>query len=1170
LLVTIPGSFREFKLIVNKLKRSKYMKKLWFLTILTLLQLAFSPFVAEAQTAVNKKITFGAEGLKLKDAFAQIEQLTGLTINYNNGLIDDQRVIRMARAERTVNETFNLLLRGTNFTYKLSGNSTILLVKKPVEKGRITGKVVDDAGEPLPGASVKVLNADVYAQCQNDGSYTLAVEPGTYTVEVSFISYQTLKKEAVLVRTGQTTSVNVALKPSANDLNEVVVTALGIRRESKALGYSATVLKGEQLTNAVSNNWTDALSGKVAGLNLVRSNGGPSGSNKIILRGENNLTGDNDALIVVDGVVINQGSGRSTAYGTSGYLSEETPVDFGSGLNDINPEDIENVTVLKGPGAAALYGQRGANGAIIITTKSGRARKGLGVTFNSNTSIENINRWPDLQYEYGQGVDGDNYYSFNASEDGASTRSTSSAWGPKFDGQQYYQYDPITHTKSTVRTPWVPYKNDSRNFFDVGSTFTNSVTLDGGNENTSARFSATNLKNKWILPNTGYDRTSVALSVNTRITDKLQVNAKVNYNNKTSDNLPATGYNNQSIMYWYQFWQPSAPISWLKDYWLPGQENIKQSYPFSSYPDNPYLISNEMLNTSRRNVITGNIQATYNFTKELSLMVRTSLDMANEQRSQQRPFDTERFNKGMFRTQSIFSQEINNDLLIRYDKKINQDFSITASAGASMLKNNYDRAELKADSLSYAGVYTLANAAGVVVPVPYKSKYAINSFYGLLTASYKDFLFLDVTGRNDWNSVLATETSTSNVSFFYPSVNASMILSEMFTLPKVISYAKLRASYAGVGSGGTTPYSTSYTYNSVPNYNGGLANPTTLANPFLESLYTTSYELGAELRFLNNRLGADVTLYKGNTKSQILTSTVDASSGYQNVLVNAGLVRNQGVEIALNATPLQSQRGLNWTVFGTFAANKNKIVELTAGLDQLILQNGPGSRGAIIARPGGSMGDLYGRGYQRSPDGQIVYDATGNPMLTTDMMFIGNTNPQWKASIGNTFRYRQVSLNFLFDAQYGAEAYSLSAAVLAEQGKTANTLPGRYNGIIGNGVQRNADGTYRPNDVISQNAATYYTAHYGRDNVEGTTYSTDFLKLREVRLDYTLGPKMLSRLHLQRASIGVYGRDLMTVTKWPVFDPEFGTLSGADINKGFEYGQFPSTRTLGLNIVLGI
>lgn len=1030
----------------------------------------------------------------------------------------------------------------------------------------VSGKVVEDSnGVPVPGITIVGKDRKAIGVTNSEGNFSVRVEKGTQ-LSFEMLGYTASARLANANESGWT----IRMKESSNDLNEVVVTALGIKREEKSLGYSTTTVKGEELTGALSNNWTDALSGKVAGLNLVRSNGGPGGSNKIILRGENNLTGGNDALIVVDGVVINQGSGRTTGYGGSGYLADETPVDFGSGLGDINPEDIESVSVMKGPGAAALYGQRGANGAIIITTKSGRSgQRGIGVTVTSNAMMESVNRWPDLQYEYGQGVDGDNYYSYNASEDGPSTRSTSSAWGPRFNGQEFYQYDPVTHTKSTVRTPWVPYKNDSRRFFETGATFTNSVTVDGGNDKTSARFSATNVNNSWIIPNTGYDRTSLALSVNQKTTDKLQIAAKVNYNNKSSDNLPSTGYNNQSIMYWYLFWEPNASIDWLKDYWLPGQENLRQSYPFSSFPDNPYLIANEMLNKSKRNTITGNVQVTYDFTKELSFMVRTSMDLSHDQRSQQRPYDTEKYKKGMFRTQNILSQEMSSDFLLRYNKDLNQDFKISATAGGSMLRNNYAKDENRADSLLYPGVYTIANAAGVVVPVPYRSEYAINSFYGLLTGSYKDVVFLDITARNDWNSVLATPTSTSNVSFFYPSANASVILSDIVKMPKAISYAKLRGSVSGVGSGGTNAYTTTITYNPEVTFPGGLSNPTTLANPNLESLFTTTYEVGADLRFLNSRIGLDITLYKGNTRNQIFSSVVDASSGYRNITVNSGLVRNQGLEIALNASPIKVRDGFSWNIFGTFAANQNEIVELAEGLDDMILQNGPGSRGALIAVPGGSMGDLYGRGYERAPDGQIIYQ-NGLPVISTDMRYIGNTNPLWKASIGNTFSYQGFSLNVLFDGQYGAEGYSLSAAVLAEQGKTVNTLPGRYNGIIGNGVIRNANGTFRPNDVIAQDAWTYYTAHYGRDNVEGTTYSTDFIKLREARLDYSFKPKLLNRIGLQRATVGVYGRDLFTISPWPIFDPEFGTLSSGDIIKGFEYGQFPATRSFGLNLVIGI
>ncbi|UOE47173.1 SusC/RagA family TonB-linked outer membrane protein [Mucilaginibacter sp. SMC90] len=1150
------------------------MKKLWLLTMLFFLQLPFGGINAKAQTVINKRITFGTEGTTLKDAFQQIEKLGDISISYNNSLLDDKRKVNIAKAERSLGETLDLLLKGTTCTYKAAGERNILIIAKTQDRGSIKGKVVDEKSEPLPRATVKIPGAGATTISGIDGSYTLSVVPGNYTVEASFISYETKRIQNVSVSSNANTVLNITLSPADNKLNEVVVTALGIKREDKSLGYSAPVIKGDQLTNALSGNWTDALSGKVAGLNLIRSNSGPAGSNKIILRGENNLTGDNEALIVVDGVVINQGSGRRTsnagesAYGTS---SDNMPADYGSNLNDINPEDIETVTVLKGPGAAALYGQRGANGAIIITTKSGKKHSGLGITFNSNASLESVNRWPDLQYEYGQGTAGSRYYSFGAGPDGASTSATSSAHGPKFDGQLFYQLDPVTQKQSTVRTPWVPYKNQIRDFFDVGQTFTNSVSVDGGSDKTTARFSATNVTNHWITPNTGYTRNSIALSVNSKINDKLTINAKVNYNNKNSDNLPGAGYGNQSLMYWFIFWQPNADLNWLKNYWKNGQEGKAIFYPFSSFPENPYAVSYEFINRSNRNSVTGNVEALYSVTKEFSIQVRATLDMGYEQRAQQRPYDAgTKYPKGSYRTQNIYSEEQGADFLLRYNKKITHDVNISATAGGSMLRNNYNRDEVRADSLVYPGVYSMANNAGPLVTLPYKSKYAINSFYGLLSTSFKDYLYVDLTARQDWISTLATANRTDQVGFFYPSASMSFLPSEAFKLPKFIDYVKVRASLAGVGSGTTNPYQTSFNYVSAGStYAGGLQNPRTLSNPDLKPLRTTTLEVGAETRMFNNRFGFDIALYTGNTKNQILSRTVDQSSGYNQAVINVGKVNNKGIEISLNGTPIRKANVFSWNVTATFSANKNTIEQLADSA--VVLRNGPTGGGQIVARVGGSMGDMYGRGYLRSPDGQIVYDAaTGFAKLSDDLVYLGNTIPKWKASMGHDFRYKQFNLHLLFDAQVGGVSYSLSNYKLAEQGKTTLTLPGRYNGIIGKGVIQNPDGSYKPNDVIATDIDGYYRSHYGIDNAEGNTFSTNFLKFREARFDYSLSPRLVKRLGLQRATVGVYGRDLYIWTKWPIFDPEFGTLSGTDIVQGFEVAQFPSTRTFGFNIVIGI
>jgi TonB-linked SusC/RagA family outer membrane protein len=1034
------------------------------------------------------------------------------------------------------------------------------------------GLIRDAANAPVENVSVSVKGTTRGTTTNAQGRFSISAAEKE-TLVISSVGFET--QELLLGKPG--TTMNITLTTASGQLEGVVVTALGIKREERALGYSATTVTSEQLTNAMASNWTDALSGKVAGLNLVRSNSGPTGSNSIILRGENNLTGNNEALIVVDGVVISSSSGGRTAnknettYGTSG---DNMQTDYGSSLNDINPEDVESVTVLKGPGAAALYGQRGANGAIIITTKSGSPkRKGLGVTFSSNASIEQMNNArPDLQYEYGQGVDGQAYHSWGAGPDGPSTRSTSSAYGPRFNGQKFFQYNPGLQAQDTVRTPWIAYqgKKGVNGYFETGQTFTNTVSVDGGTDRTTARFSFTNVRNKWITPNTGYGRNTVALSVNSKINDQLTISSKINYTNKFSDNLPGAGYGNQSIMYWYLFWQPSADINWLRRYWKIGQEGTAIEFPFSSFPENPYAIAHEFINRSNRHNATGNIQASYAITKELNLQVRTSMDFASEDRAQHRPYDAgPRLPKGSYRTQDIFTQEASTDFLLRYSKKINTDFDFSITGGGSRLRNNYRRREIQADSLVYPGLYSFVNSLGNLVTLPYEAKFGINSFYGLLSAGYKRYLYLDLTARQDWASTLATPNRSEDAGFFYPSANLSFILSDYTKLPRSFSFAKFRFSASSVGSGGTDPYRTSYNYTPAGNlFAGSLQNPTLMPNPNLKPLRTVTYEAGADVRMFKNRLGFDVAVYTGNTRDQHLLRVVDRASGYNQQLINAGKVRNQGVEVALNGTPI-SRKAFKWTSNLVFSYNVNRILELADS--SIVISAGRTGSSQVLATVGGSMGDLYGRGFVRSPDGQVVFDAqTGVALISPDVIRLGNTIPKYKIGLTNNFSYKSFRLNFLFDAQVGGVAQSHSNAILAQQGKTTNTVPGRYNGIIGNGVVLGTDGKYKTNDVIATNIPAYYTSVFGVDNAEGNTFSTDFIKFREARLDFTINPNITRKLKLQRATIGVYGRDLFIWSPWPIFDPEFGTLSGTDIVRGYEIAQFPSTRTMGVNLVIGL
>ncbi|MCK7554230.1 TonB-dependent receptor [Chitinophaga sedimenti] len=451
---------------------------------------------------------------------------------------------------------------------------------------------------------------------------------------------------------------------------------------------------------------------------------------------------------------------------------------------------------------------------------------------------------------------------------------------------------------------------------------------------------------------------------------------------------------------------------------------------------------------------------------------------------------------------------------------------MNATLGGSQLRNLYTKDELRADSLKVPGIYKLANAAGPLVAYPDKSRFAFNSLFFLTSFSYKNFVYLDVSAREDWNSALATPARKDNVSFFYPSASASFILSEVVQLPKQVDYAKIRVSAASVGSGGQTPYWTSYSYSAPATFPGGSTNPTLLPNPDLKPLRTNSYEAGIEGKFFKNRAGFDFTVYSGNTNNQILSRKVDPASGWPNQVINAGTVRNSGVELSLNGSPVKG-KNFKWNTSVVYSSNKNKIVSMPDS--SVVLRTGPVGGGQIVAKVGGSMGDLYGYGYKRAPDGQIVYDAaTGFARLSDGVIHLGNTIPKGKLGWNNELTYRQFRLNFQFDAQWGAVAHSLMNYKLAEQGKTMITVPGRYNGIIGNGVIEEADGKYRKNDKLATDIDYYYRSHYGIDNAEGSTFKTDFIKFRELRFDYTFKPALLKKIGMQKAQIGVYGRNWLS------------------------------------------
>ncbi|MEO5562199.1 MAG: SusC/RagA family TonB-linked outer membrane protein, partial [Chitinophagaceae bacterium] len=804
--------------------------------------------------------------------------------------------------------------------------STVLNAQKMVQ-----GKVLSaDSQQPLQGATVQVKGTQKQTATDKTGSFQIE-SAGEDILIVSSIGFSPMEIKAV-------NAGSVILNTDTKNMAEVVVTALGIKREEKSLGYSAQKLNENAVKDAKTNNWVNTLSGKVAGLNIQGTGSGPMGSSRITLRGESSLNLDNNqALIIIDGVPV---SSKITGTGHKAHLAADSPVDFGSDVSDINPDDIEKITVLKGPGATALYGSRAAGGAIIITTKSGeRKEKGIGVTYNVNGSMDEVNRWPDYQFEYGEGRT-DTYYSYLNSADGANTSTNVSAgrgWGPKFNGQQYFQYNPsAADGKPTERTPWVANDDYISGFFKKGYTLTNSISLEGGNDKGLARLSLSHLKNEWILPNTGFSRINASLSVNQRIGEKLKLNGKVNYTNKQSDNLPAAGYNNQTIMYFLIIGTtPNIRPEWFKPYWQPGLEQVQQKNPFNTGPDNPYLDLYAMLNKMNKHGVVGNFSATYEVNPKLDVMVRSGVDMSYEFRSQRRPFSITKYPRGMYREQKVFNYEVNSDVLVTYKDEINKQIKYTVSGGANAMKQMYDFAGMYADQLAQPGIYQISNSLDQAVADPVKTEKAINSIYVATQFSYLEKIFLDVTGRNDWSSTLPY----GNNSFFYPSVSSSFLLSEIFKLPTAVSFAKFRFSWAQVGND-TRPYQTDKYYDRI--YSNSFTNPSTLFNPDLKPEITSSYEAGLDVRLFKNRIGLDVAVYNNDSRNQILAIPLDPVSGYSSALVNAGLINSKGVEVVLSGKPMV-KKNFSWATTLTWSLNRSYVKELTEGITNQVIYSHDGN-----------------------------------------------------------------------------------------------------------------------------------------------------------------------------------------------------------------------------------
>ena len=1032
----------------------------------------------------------------------------------------------------------------------------------------LSGTVKDVQGSPMPGVAVLIKGTTLGVVTQNDGTYSLSMGQADKDAVLvfSFLGFKTQE-----LKWNGKTVIDVTLEEERQELEGVVVTALGIKREEKGLGYSTQTVTEKMMSDATPTNWASALVGKVAGANILSTSSGPISSARITLRGDASLNIDgNNALIVLDGVPLNSqmtGDG-SNSYGAGG--GGDVPVDYGNGIADINPDDIASIQVLKGATAAALYGSRAANGVMLVTTKSGvnKKKKYLGVTFNSNSSFDRVLHWPEFQEEYGQGdlktnASGKLYYSYGDSEDGAASGNVALSFGPKLDGSLYYQYDPETQQMGTVRTPWVK-RNHRKAFWQTGYTLVNSIAIDGSSEKSAVRLSLTYTKNEWIMPNTGFNRIAVSGSFQNQVTDKLRVSAKVNYVKRQSDNLPATGYNNSSIPYFMILTNPSVDVRWYQQRWVKGKEGREILRPFSPWLDNPYVIAYECLNPMEKHGVVATGSIIYEFSPKWELMIRSGIDLSFDTREMIRPYGLKNFPKGYYQQQDVFSYENNTDVLLTYRNQLSNSFNLSVSVGANRMDNKYKMQQAYVKDLITPGVYKLSNGVAAPITTFTERNKRVNSVYGTATLSYANKIFLDVTGRNDWSSTLPS----GNNSFFYPSVSTSFILSDLLRLPEQISFAKLRASWAQVGND-TDPYKTAKYYNTSA-FPGSASVSPTLYNARFKPEISNSIEVGLDWRMFKQRFGLDLAFYNNITRNQILDVPMDQTTGYTKATMNSGKVRNRGIELQLDGTPVKT-KNFTWNSTFTWAKNYNKVLSLAAGLTdgQTIAYTG-GTNCALIAKVGGSIGDIYGYKLKRAPDGQVVWK-DGITARTTEFEYVGNAYPAWKAGFSNEFSYKNFRVSILFDGQWGGIVYSQTHHKMTEHGTLKHTLKYRENPnfeVVGEGVMLDERGQYVPNNVPIS-VSKYYADYWRRANVETNSFDASFLKLREARIEYTIPSAGLNKIGIERLNLALYGRNLAMWTKdFPVYDPEVATLNNGTIVPGSEMGQLPSTRTMGFNLTL--
>ena len=1009
----------------------------------------------------------------------------------------------------------------------------------------VKGKISEASGEPLYGVSVKVKGSNQGATSNDKGDYAIDVKQGTTLV----FSYVGFKSQEIVVSSNST--VNVSLVEDASSLSEVVVTALGITKDQKVLSYATQQINTKTFSQAKDLNVANSLSGRVVGLDIVRSSSGIGGSTRIVLRGDRSISGNNQALIVVDGVPFNNSNGSSgNIFGGR---------DGGDGISSINPDDIESMNILRGASATALYGSSAANGAILINTKKGVTQKGYGVTINSSFQAEQALNLRKFQNEYGQG------------SGGVYSKLSENSWGPKLDGRQVEAWQ-----NSAVGAPatysFSPQPNTYNDFYKTGSQISNSVSFSGGSDKMQTYFSYTNVGASGLVDNNKLQRNILNLRISNKISDKISIDSKLTYLAENIDNRGTLGEVYQNVNRHVARMPRNISLEAAQQFeYTDAQGRNKQSFwnPGSNGGQNPYWIKNRTTSTDTRDRITGFSALTYQVTKAFSVIARGSLDKYVDKFEGKLFTDTYTIaQNGDYRTAWSENSSVNFDLLGLYKQRINENLSVDALVGGnfqnfSTLFQNSNTGGLNRDNL-----FITTNARA-----PQNNRGNVQSqkqgVFATADVTFKDALTVSFSARNDWSSTLPSQ----NRSYFYPSAGFSAILSNLFEMPSSVSFAKLRGTYAVTGND-ALPFLINQTYTFQAGGDNGFITRDGL-KPFqdLKPEITNSIEFGVEVKLLKNRLGIDLGYYSSDSKNQLFRVSIPPASGWSQEYVNAGLVRNSGIELTMNFNPI-NMGDFRWDVDLNYAKNVNKLVELTPDLKSYDIPNGNDFMNSVRAIEGRPLGEVFSRGYQRNATGQILVSETGVPRITSGYtVYLGNTRPDWIGGLNNRFTYKNLSLSFLISARMGGVVTSFTNAVLYGDGVTEETLAGRdsfiFDGIVETAKDKPAATAGQPNKVAI-NAEKFWTVVGGRNTPAGEvfTYSASTIRLRELTLGYSLPAGLIKNSPFQSATLSLVGRNLFFImNNAKGFDPEM-TAGSQNTSVGLEGFSTPPTRTIGLNLNL--